>query len=47
MSRHNSSNVFRIQPITIKRAKAIRATRKRPQYKLFYVESVIDGWVKT
>ena len=25
MSRHNSWNVFRIQPITVKRAKTIRA----------------------
>ena len=30
MSRHNSSNVFRIQPIAVKRAKIFTHTKKTP-----------------
>ena len=46
MSRHNSSNVFRIQPITVKRAKTIRAHQENARNTSCFMSKALwmDGW---
>ena len=45
MSRHNSSNVFRIQPITVKRAKTIRAHQENARNTSCFMSKAGYRWM--